>query len=118
MYDIFFLFLRCNNLKSTTKRNMNRTILFFTVLGAYCVGAGSAVAQKKLPYKEVLEATVSSGGNIEVSPSFFYPDADFSIDFSAKLGQGSDGKVAVLASNSHAFGANLTISSNVALLSS
>ena len=90
---------------------MNRTILFFTVLGVYCIGAGSAVAQKKLPYKEVLEATVSSGGNIEVSPSVFYPDADFSIDFSAKLGQGSDGKVAVLASNSHAFGANLTISS-------
>ena len=90
---------------------MNRTILFFTVLGAYCIGAGSAVAQKKLPYKDVLETNISNGGNIEISPSVFYPDADFSIDLSAKLEQSGDGKVTVLASNSHAFGANLTISS-------
>lgn len=90
---------------------MNRTILFFTVLGAYCIGAVGAVAQKKLPYKEVLETNISSGGSIEISPSVFYPDADFSIDLSAKLEHSGDGKVTVLASNSHAFGANLTISS-------
>lgn len=89
---------------------MNKTILF-TVLGVSCLCAECAVAQDALPYKHELGTVLSTGGNINESPSSFYPKTDFSIDVSGRLEQGGDGKITVFASNSSAFGANLAISS-------
>lgn len=89
---------------------MNKTILF-AVLGAYCICSEYAVAQGTLPYREELRTTVSDGGNIDVSPSVFYPMTDFSIDVSALLQKDGGGTVSIVASNSSAFGADLNISS-------